>query len=128
MFTKILALSFLSLSIASVSHAHQVVCDGNYAVYHFRFQASLNSSDTRIRNPINLVVTGAGQTRNFSFTATSSDIVAEHHIRAAGTSADGSGTLTADYDSGSEMYNGTLTAVTPDRTVNVSVRCGIYLD
>lgn len=126
--TKILALGVFSFMIASVSQAHQIVCEGNYAVYHFHFQASLNSTDTRIRGPISVVITGAGQTRTGSLTPTNSDIVTEHHMRAAGTSAEGSGSLDANYDSGSGMYTGTLNAVSPERNVNVNVRCGIYLD
>jgi hypothetical protein len=127
-FAKILALSALSFLVASVSQAHQVICDGNYAVYHFRAQASLNSTDTRVRGPISVIVTGAGQTRTASLTATSSDIQTEHHIRAIGTSDKGNGSLDTTYDAGSSFYKGSLSAHLEDRDVNVNVNCGIYLD
>ena len=126
MLTRILTLISLTLAIGSTSYANQVICDGSYAVYRFRAQGFLNSNDTRIRGNVNVTVTGAGQTRNVVLTVKSSDVKPQSHIRATGTMKDGSGSVEATYDAGSQSYRGVLHGQDSERTYNVNVTCGIY--
>ena len=114
------------VSLAPRAHAEeemksqQMHCSGSYFVYSFVMHASVVG--TKIHGPVAVtIVDGSGQSHDMKLTAAASDVREGQYIHMTGSSPDGTGVLSADYNSGS--YGGSLNANTKYGNANVDVTC-----
>jgi hypothetical protein len=123
---KFFAIGAILLS-GGLAQAGQIHCEGSY--YWYKFKADATTSGNQIVGNILITVSG-GANKQISMTVTSSDVQEGRYIRATATSPDASGSLNADFDSGSRSYSGTLNANTSEGNANVDVVCtmtkGLY--
>lgn len=117
---KTLILTGALLLTGGLAHASAIHCEGSYFFYHFA--ADANTSGNQIVGNINVTVSG-GTDKQLSMAVTTSDVEEGQYIHAAAQSSDGSGQLTANYDSSAQSYSGTLNANTTMGNANVDVVC-----
>ena len=117
---KILILIGALLLASGWAQAAQIHCEGSYFFYHF--VADATSSGNQVVGNIDVTVSG-GTDKQISMAVTSSDVEEGQYIHASAQGADGSGQLSADYDSDTKTYSGTLNANTTAGNANVDVVC-----
>ncbi|WP_413294834.1 hypothetical protein ACLSU7_06960 [Bdellovibrio sp. HCB185ZH] len=123
---KLFVIGALLLS-GGLAQAGQIHCEGSY--YWYNFKADATSSGNQIVGNILVTVSG-GSSKQISMKVTSSDVQEGRYIHATATSDDAAGRLTANFDSRSRTYRGTLEANTSEGNANVDVVCtmtqGLY--
>ncbi len=123
---KLFVMGAILLS-GGLAQAGQIHCEGSY--YWYNFKADATTSGNQIVGNILITVSG-GANKKVTMAVTSSDVQEGRYIRATATSEDASGSLNANFDSGSRSYSGTLVANTSEGNANVDVVCtmtkGLY--
>jgi hypothetical protein len=120
---KKLVFIFASLMICGVSQASTISCAGDYLGYHFDVRA--NAVKSKLKGAVSVLITSVSTNQKSILTPTSSDISAHKYLRFSGQGPDGMGSLSADYDSNSGQYRGTLDARTSMGSAQVPVLCAL---